>query len=47
MGSISSSEITPKSFDIIISIMVKIGTETVPIEIPNKIERRRKLPAIK
>jgi hypothetical protein len=47
MGSISSSEITPKSFDIIISIMVKIGTETVPIEIPNKTEKRRKLPASK
>jgi hypothetical protein len=46
IGSIVSNEITPKTFALKILIMVKIGTETVPIEIPNKKARTRNIPAI-
>jgi hypothetical protein len=45
IGSIVSSILNPKTFAPIILIIVMIGTETVPIEIPNNIERTRKVPA--
>jgi hypothetical protein len=46
IGSIFSIEITPNNLALMILIMVRIGTETVPMEIPNKIARTRKIPAM-
>jgi hypothetical protein len=46
IGSIVSNEITPINLALIILIIVSIGTETVPMEIPNKIARTRKIPAM-
>jgi hypothetical protein len=37
--------VMPDSFALISRMIVSIGTETVPIEIPIKIERTRKIPA--